>query len=197
MGGVAIDRDGRTDVPGLYAVGEVTGGIHGSNRLQDNALPDLFVFGTRAAAAVARESYQASEVRLEGTQIDALERWASRLASGGDERQQTAAIRHALQELMWLHAGVVRDDSGLTTALAHLAGLEIEIGALRARSPTELVALAETEHGIEVGQIVCTAARHRCESRGAHARSDYPEPAQEWERAIRWRRGTDTLLSNE
>jgi L-aspartate oxidase len=167
MGGVAVDLDGRTSVPGLWAAGEVAcTGVHGANRLASNSLLEALVFGTRTARSVARA-------------LPHLRRPASRLAlppvepdePAGDEAARTVA---AIRRLAWEKAGLVRTADGLRKALAALEALENEVpaGAVEARSVAT------------VARLVARAALARPESRGAHFRADHPLADPAWRRRI-------------
>lgn len=162
MGGVVTDLDGRTDVPGLYAVGEVARtGVHGANRLASNSLLEGAVFGARAGHAAATDGAA----------------WP--VHAGAPTVRETAAdgiphppfSRHALQELMWADAGVTRDGDGLRRAARTLA-------AWRA-SATPPVTLPEHEDAnlLLVAELMVAAALARTGSVGSHQRTDDPASA--------------------
>lgn len=168
MGGVVTDLDGRTSVPGLYAVGEVARtGVHGANRLASNSLLEGAVFGARAgdviAADAASGAWPGPERFVPPSEPAPLPRTPSEPA-GRDEAP--AFSRRALQELMWEDAGLVRDGAGL----AHAAGV---IARWRA-----VIRTPRTEHEFEdenlllVADRLVEAALARRESAGAHFRSD-------------------------
>lgn len=164
MGGITTDLDGRTSVPGLYAVGEVARtGVHGANRLASNSLLEGAVFGARTGDVIASDAGS-------GAWPDAASfaRGAQPLAAtpgGGDAPPFT---RRALQELLWEDAGLVRDETGLTRAADTLA-------AWRAQPRTPVAETEfEDENLLQVGAALVAAALARRESVGAHARSDEP-----------------------
>lgn len=168
MGGVVTDLDGRTSVPGLYAVGEVARtGVHGANRLASNSLLEGAVFGARAgdviAADAASGAWPGPERFVPPGEPAPLSLTPSEPA-GRDEAP--AFSRRALQELMWEDAGLVRDGAGL----AHAAGV---IARWRA-----VIRTPRTEHEFEdenlllVADRLVEAALARRESAGAHFRSD-------------------------
>ncbi len=167
MGGVKTDLDGRTSLPGLYAVGEVAcTGVHGANRLASNSLLEGAVFGVRAAAALATEEPRTQDGSSEPVlDVPALDDPAEpgNAASG--------FTRAALQQLMWRDAGLHRSEAGLhraaTTVSAWLSSLSAPC--------TE--AQHEDANLLTVAAAVIEAARARRGSVGAHFRTDDPASA--------------------
>jgi L-aspartate oxidase len=166
MGGVDVDLEGRTSVPGLWAAGEVAcTGVHGANRLASNSLLEALVFGARAARSV-------------GEALPHLRRPAHALelppsALAGDD-EPAAAADAEIRRVMWEKAGLVRTGDGLREALA-------AIEALAATLPAGAV---EARNRATVARLVATAALARTESRGAHFRADYPLADSAWRRRI-------------
>jgi L-aspartate oxidase len=162
MGGVDVDLDGRTSVPGLWAAGEVAcTGVHGANRLASNSLLEALVFGARVARSV-------------GDVLPHLRRPArvlepSPLALAGDGDPAVAAGT-AIRRVMWEKVGLVRTGAGLREALAAIETLtgSIPHGA------------AEALNRATVARLVATAALARVESRGAHFRADHPLADPAW-----------------
>ncbi len=155
MGGVVTDLDGRTTVPGLYAVGETARtGVHGANRLASNSLLEGAVFGARAGEAVARDVV-----------------WPVALVAPVPLREVPDAAappftRAALQQLMWTDAGLMRDAAGLTRAAGILAAWRGGSEALDVEDANLLL----------VASHVVDAALRRTASVGAHFRSDAATP---------------------
>lgn len=155
MGGVVTDIDGRTTVPGLYAVGETARtGVHGANRLASNSLLEGAVFGARAGEAVARGGAWPAATSV------------SHLLSA-EATEAPPFSRAALQQLMWNEAGLVRDGVGLVHAAGVLAAWSAD------RSPRSI----EDANLLLVASHVVAAAHARAGSIGAHYRSDAPDAA--------------------
>ncbi|MFC1525768.1 L-aspartate oxidase [Candidatus Latescibacterota bacterium] len=171
-GGVTTDMDGQTDVPGLYAAGEVAHtGLHGANRLASNSLLEALVFASRAAVHATSSRPRVKEERLPewpladrrvgDTEADRAK------AFGTDERQR-------IQVRMWDDVGIVRTDDGLRRACEDLAGRvdDIEARCVKEGWTPNLLA---TRSISSVAQLVANGARMRKESRGVHYNSDHPE----------------------
>lgn len=192
MGGVVTDLFGRTSLPGLYAVGEVARtGVHGANRLASNSLLEGAVFGARAADAIpldaasgtwpaAPPSPRSGAEPMPGPRDRAMGSATADGFDGGPDAGGPDAggpddggrfSRHALQQLMWQDAGLVRDERGLRHAASVLA-------AWRAQPRTpHRESEFEDENLLVVAQALVAAALVRRSSVGAHYRSDFP-PAE-------------------
>ncbi|PST49439.1 L-aspartate oxidase [Bifidobacterium callitrichos] len=196
MGGVRTDLDGRASVPGLYAAGECARtGVMGSNRLASNSLLEGLVYGRRAGlAAVADtddtiwspepllnsatgEAYTAAPVRLADPDTDGS------TGSAGDDAGVWDRTR--IQDTMWHGVGVLRDAEGLAHAIDGLGrGLAAaNVHAGEAAAVGDVTAL-ENRDMLTVGRVAAVAALARTESRGAHARTDCPEPRDEWAHSV-------------
>lgn len=162
MGGVDVDLDGRTSVPGLLAAGEVAcSGVHGANRLASNSLLEGLVFGAAAAAAMRRVAAEHGRPRPAVRPRADPPRPAA-TASGPSES--------AVRELLWRDVGLFRDGPRLARALAELDAWAAALGpAAGDAAAARLVSI------VTVGRLVARAALRREESRGAHFRSDFPE----------------------
>ncbi len=164
MGGVRTDLDGRTSLPGLFAAGEVAcTGVHGANRLASNSLLEGLVFGARAGEAM----------RAEHAQGNAKHARTAILANHGsatvfEQQNDCESLRTAIREGLWRDAGLLRDANGLTRVLHRLQAMESQLPPADTRESIELRNL----HG--VASLIATAALARQESRGAHARTDFP-----------------------
>jgi succinate dehydrogenase / fumarate reductase flavoprotein subunit len=185
MGGIRVDAEtGATTRPGLFAVGEVSGGMHGANRLGGNSLSDLLVFGQRAGAAAAAAAGTESEVAyLDPTAVQAAAtELAAPLEPGAGEDPHR--LHEELQELMQSQVGIFRTEEDLDTAIERLAELRarwpaIRISGGRAYNPGWGL-VYELRNMLIVAEAIARSAKQRLESRGAHSRIDYPDPDEEW-----------------
>jgi len=165
MGGARIDRSGATTVPGLFACGEVTGGVHGANRLGGNSLADTQVFGKRAGEAAGKSP--AAGVDIDGEQI---ERIKARLESYLKGEENPADVRDTLKAAMWQNAGIYRTEEGLKRALAAVEKLAGE--RLKASAGENLIDCCTVEDMITVALLIIKGSLLRPESRGANTRTD-------------------------
>jgi succinate dehydrogenase / fumarate reductase flavoprotein subunit len=179
MGGVRVEAEtAATRVPGLYAAGEVAGGLHGANRLGGNSLSDLVVFGRRAGLAAAdyAKGLKAAPA-LDAAQVDAAVRsLLSPFDSKGSENPY--AIHSDLQECMQTLVGIIRTEGELRKALEEIAMLKQRLGRIkveggRAFNPGWHLAL-DLHSMLSVSEAVTLGALERKESRGGHTRDDYP-----------------------
>ena len=179
-GGLLTDLDGASALPGLWACGEVAcSGVHGANRLASNSLLEGMVFAARVVEAIAsgREGPEPSgALRTVGAEdgdtipVRVLDSWASDAGSDGaavpaGDDGEVDKRRHRLQQAMTTGAGVVRSEGSLATVQAVVDDVA---GPGRGPATWELANL------VEVARAVLAAATARRESRGAHARSDFP-----------------------
>ena len=176
MGGVKVDPETQeSTVPGLYAAGEVGGGMHGANRLGGNSLSDLLVFGRRAGQYAA--SKRAAPPAIPDAEVEPAMRDA--LESFEREGENPYAVQQALQVVMQRHAGIIRDKQGLETALVELEKLEsrarkVGVTGSREYNPGWHTAI-DLQSLLIVSEATARAALERTESRGGHTRSDYPD----------------------
>src|SRR5690349_10560272 len=186
MGGVEVDPDSAAvpGVPGLFAAGEVSGGMHGSNRLGGNSLSDLLVFGRRAGAGAAEylngitARPVASDAELEAARSEIV----APLERDGGENPYT--VHHEIQQTMSDLVGIIRKEAEIEKALSELAKLRdraetISAAGGRAYNPGWHLAL-DLRNILLIAQCVAQAALERQESRGGHTRDDYPGMSAEW-----------------
>jgi succinate dehydrogenase / fumarate reductase flavoprotein subunit len=178
-GEVVIDEE-NTVMPGLYAAGETACvSVHGANRLGTNSLLDIVVFGKhsglRAAEHARQSSYQPLPKDPDGyvrEQLDALR--------NADGSELAADLRREMQDIMFADVGVFRTEEGMSAALEKVKELKRRYRNVRARDPsrifnTEILEAWELGCLLDLAQVTARAALERKESRGAHAREDYPE----------------------
>jgi succinate dehydrogenase / fumarate reductase flavoprotein subunit len=184
MGGVEVDPETAASVvPGLYAAGEVAGGMHGSNRLGGNSLSDLLVFGRRAGTAAAARAQGAEVAPLREEAISAAARAAlAPFEREGGENPYT--IHQELQQAMNDLVGIIRTAEEIRQALVRIEELKVRAQALtveghRQYNPGWHLAL-DLPHMLRVSECIAKAALEREESRGGHTRDDFPGPRDEW-----------------
>jgi succinate dehydrogenase / fumarate reductase flavoprotein subunit len=185
MGGVEVDPDtAAAKLPGLYAAGEVAGGMHGSNRLGGNSLSDLLVFGRRAggsAAEYAKKNKTSARIADE-VLADAAAAAESPFGHQGGENPYT--IHADLQNTMNDLVGIIRTGAELEQALEKIEALKVRAANLhvegkRPYNPGWNLAL-DLPNMLRVSECIARAALERQESRGGHTRDDYPKPTPEW-----------------
>jgi len=188
MGGVRVDAEMRTRVPGLYAAGEAVGGANGANRLSGNAIPEAFVFGERAGRFGAGFAKRQQRIALDDTDA------AAALAEGRDRCRASrtkdggaVALFGELQDAMWDDVGLIRTGPAMERALARIRSLRAEAEDGLALPDDRAFNLAlldwfELRAALTVAEAVTVAALARRESRGAHQREDCPQTLAEFER---------------
>ncbi len=190
MGGVEVDAESAASiVPGLYAAGEVAGGMHGSNRLGGNSLSDLLVFGRRAGLNAA---YHAQRIEGQRPAVDddavrvaadhAVAPFTEAAAGRGDENPYT--LQRELQDSMQELVGIIRTDEELSQAQKRLDELErrgqrLAVEGHRQYNPGWHLAL-DLPNMLLVSRCIAVAARERTESRGGHTREDFPATDDHW-----------------
>ncbi len=195
MGGVDVDPDtaAATGVTGLYAAGEVAGGMHGSNRLGGNSLSDLLVFGRRAGLYAARYAAgldpsgrpTADDAEIEGAATEAVHPFEPAEGSS-DTPENPYTVQQELQQTMNDLVGIIRRESEMTQALERLEGLRerarrVSVEGHRQYNPGWHLSL-DLRNMLLVSECVARAARERQESRGGHTRDDYPQMDRNWRR---------------
>ena len=173
MGGLYITPNAETTVPGLFAAGEVTGGVHGANRLGGNALADTQVFGRRAGISAGK--CEASAKSVDSAVLLAIEDKVSRLYEGDTS---VSAVQKNLKTLMWNNVGIYRNELDLKVAEREVRRLQGQ--RLKITSPQEISGAFITENMLTVAGLVISGALLRRESRGAHTRTDIK---QKWDSA--------------
>ncbi|MFF3329012.1 fumarate reductase/succinate dehydrogenase flavoprotein subunit [Streptomyces sp. NPDC002888] len=195
MGGIAVDSEtaAARGVPGLFAAGEVAGGMHGSNRLGGNSLSDLLVFGRRAGRHAAEYAAGAGvrppvdDVQVDGAAAEALRPFSAEgeePSAGPPENPYT--LHQELQQTMNDLVGIIRREAEMAEALERLAALRVRarragVEGHRQFNPGWHLAL-DLRNMLLVSECVARAALERTESRGGHTREDHPSMDREWRR---------------
>ncbi|WDB41483.1 L-aspartate oxidase [Escherichia albertii] len=167
-GGVMVDDYGRTDVDGLYAIGEVSyTGLHGANRMASNSLLECLVYGWSAAEDITRRMPYAHGVSM-------LPPWDESRVENPDERVVIQHNWHELRLFMWDYVGIVRTTKRLERALRRINMLQQEIDEYYAHFRVSNN-LLELRNLVQVAELIVRCAMMRKESRGLHFTLDYPE----------------------
>ena len=189
MGGVVIDDCGRTSVDGLFAVGEVTAGAHGANRLGGNALAEIFTMGSMVGEIAGKFALQTAALvsikdRCEVEKQRLQKLFYTRGAHPGQLIEELKAV-------MWDKVGIIREKNELEAALDHICG-EWPQAAITA--PGHLITYLEFENMRLVAEMVSRAALARSESRGSHFRTDFPfEDNDNWLKNIVINKGSSGM----
>jgi len=197
MGGVRVDADtAQSTVKGLFAAGEVAGGMHGSNRLGGNSLSDLLVFGRRAGlhAALYAKNF-AGALTVDAGQVEqAARQMLAPFERAGGENPYT--IQSELQETMHTLVGIIRNEAELKEAATRIERLKerarkVRVDGHRQYNPGWHTAL-DLESLLAVAECSAVAALERKESRGGHTRDDHPYTDDTWGKVnvvLRWKDG--------
>jgi fumarate reductase (CoM/CoB) subunit A len=180
MGGLVINEEAATDLKGLWAAGEVTGGIHGGNRLGGNALADTQVFGKRAGENAAKYAKKARKPPIDFAQV---EKEIGHAMSFLERKEGTrpVQIRTKLAELMWDKVGIFRTGEQLQEAVSEIERIkrqeipQLYVTGKGTRYNHEWIKALEVENMVLTAEMIAKAALMREESRGAHYRRDFPK----------------------
>ncbi|MDZ7994927.1 MAG: L-aspartate oxidase [Nostoc sp. EfeVER01] len=195
MGGIVADLMNRTNIPGLYAVGETAStGVHGANRLASNSLLECIVFGAQMANIKLENIGLSSEIP-----VLPLRKFNADPSKWHIQQAQLEALREKLPRLVWESAGICREQSRLESAIATIESWQQDFAALPltqfllALRPVEPASFdlpdverqlglwAETRNLLDVADLILKSAAFRTESRGGHFRLDYPQPDSNWQ----------------
>jgi succinate dehydrogenase / fumarate reductase flavoprotein subunit len=182
MGGVKTDTEGRTNVPGLYAAGEVACvSVHGGNRLGANSLLDTLIFGRRSGVDAATRGKGRDQTHVPHSALHAEEaRVAEILSREKGSGRRVSEIRRDLGKTMDDNVAVFRDAEGLNTALETVKRLKEEAESCYIDDKgsvfnQDVLGALELTYMIDCAEAACVGAIHRTESRGAQFRTDFPE----------------------
>jgi fumarate reductase (CoM/CoB) subunit A len=195
MGGVVADQKGATEIPGLFAAGEVVGGVHGANRMGGNALDEIVVFGYRAGGAAAdwakKQAWNKYAESLIRERLEAFLRKPRRSGQGLPPK----ILRKMIGEILWEKSGISRDEESLGNALESLKRIRAKnLPETKAETPKEILETMEVENALWVGEMITRSALLRQESRGAHFRKDFPKTDdQKWKGNIFLKKSTEGM----
>ncbi len=179
MGGIGTDRRGATNIAGLFAAGEAACvSIHGANRLGGNSLLETLVFGKQAGLAAAEYAAKAPAPELVQSDLEEAEAplRASAARADGEEPQK---LRAEMQATMDRYVGIYRNEADLLEGVKRIRALKARFARVRIVDQSRVYNLnvtdtLETGHMLELAEVIVVGAYARTESRGAHARTDYP-----------------------
>ena len=194
MGGIRVNGQMETGVPGLYGAGEAVGGANGANRLSGNAIPEAFVFGERAgrfAADYARGRNRIWSDNAAEEHLDRLNGLVGRQTDANVEKAALGEMWAELQKLMWDKVGVLRTGDKLTAALSRIRDMRTALDSIAPADAAEFNLTLQDWYDLRsallTAESVTLAAINRTESRGAHQREDFEEtdPAQTHNQRLR------------
>ena len=179
-GGIKINERCETNLPGLFAAGEATGGVHGANRLSGNAFTEMILWGHRSGRYAAEYAAGSGDA---GVDVDQLAALRQKTFAPLERKDGLSAIdlRKNLQQIAWEKAGVIRDAKNIETALAEFVRIreeQLPQVSLRAKERIfnrEWVQALELENMLQIMEMVCRTSLNRTESRGSLYRKDYPD----------------------
>jgi fumarate reductase (CoM/CoB) subunit A len=196
MGGVRINERCETNVEGLYAAGEVSGGVQGANRMGGNAMTEIIVFGRRAglyaAAYAERAGWGNTETAIPQQEFRRISDFRGKKGSA------PGRIRDEIASIMSKHVAVARTEAGLEEALSSIRGLrETELPAMAVpeirRFNLSWVEAIQVPYMLDVAEMIIRSALFRTESRGAHYREDHPETESDWLKHTRVVAGAENM----
>jgi len=176
MGGIVVDPyTHSTNIEGLFAAGEITGGLHGANRLGGNSLAEILIFGKRAGTAASERSNElSSQIRSKKAIGDAHDNLDSFIKNGNEVARP---LQRQLRNIMWEYCGVVRDEAKLKEGLKKIKNIKEIIPQIDVRPDSEgyedLVLVLDLEASLLSAEATIISALDRKESRGAHQRTDF------------------------
>jgi succinate dehydrogenase/fumarate reductase flavoprotein subunit len=193
LGGVKINTNCESSIPGLYAAGEAATGTHGANRLSGSSIADTVVFGKIAGESAAEYSAVNQHAKINSQDLsNKLEKL--KVNSKGEE--SLADKKELVRTVMWRSASVVREESILREGLKQLYEVESILDNIAVRNYKEIVSFQELANMITVGKLTIKGALERKESRGSHWRRDYPDQSEDYLGNFEYSKSSDGDLIN-
>jgi len=186
MGGIYVDHTtGKTTVKRLYAIGEVTSGVHGGNRLGGNSLAEILVFGRLTGQQLVKDVKKTKRLVLDEKLINKKEQQLCKLFET-NKGKNPIQLKKDIQAMMWQYVGVERNEKQMRKALQQLAkikktSLNIKKGM---KMNEQFIAALDVLNMLPTCEMIIKSALLRKESRTAHYRSDYPQIKASWKKNI-------------
>ena len=175
-GGVMTDLNGQTDIPGLYAIGEVAyTGLHGANRIASNSLLECLVFAANCARVIKKKHHR--EGKNTAKKMNYVDAWIP-IFTGMGEEISTETLTKRIREIMWDNVGIVRSNASLNNAKKELQPLLQKIETIFPNQPLSK-SLIELRSITTVAMLMIESALYRKESRGLHYNVDYPQTSSQ------------------
>ena len=190
MGGLGIDVTGRTEISGLFAAGEVVGGIHGANRMGGNALSESLVFGALAARSAVECADSKPMSKDFQDRAEEMARIKFVRSMGADSKPSNARpLMAKLGRTLWEKAGILRDERSLKESIDGIDSVLGELEGHGASNPLDLFKAFECKSAALSARAIVVSALKRTESRGSHYRKDFPRENEDWLKHIHVRMG--------
>jgi fumarate reductase (CoM/CoB) subunit A len=179
MGGVKVNDKWATNVPGLFAAGEVVGGVHGANRLSQNSLTDIIVSGARVGMYAAKSAVEKKKwIPIDEEQVK-VEREKIYGMLGRKGEVKPLDVKKKIKEVMWNYVGIIRNNNGLEQALKEIENIKkvmtnVSIPLTTMRYNMGWIDAVEASNLVLAAEAIIKASLMRTETRGAHFRDDFP-----------------------
>jgi succinate dehydrogenase/fumarate reductase flavoprotein subunit len=191
-GGIMIDREAGTDVPGLYACGESAGGPHGANRIGGMQVAAALVFGKIAGESAAKRALKAVVPGRIGPEKERSRLLDSLPSGGGSVKPDEMAA--ALKNILWSRTAFDKTEDSLSTCRAETADLKAAMNEAAIENGRDLVRFLSLRRRLEFAEVLIEVERERRESRGPHFRPDFPEPSAAYAHRYAVSRREDRIL---
>ncbi|MGQ9608615.1 MAG: FAD-binding protein [bacterium] len=174
LGGIRIKEDCTTNLEGLFAAGEVTGGLLGAARLGGSAVADAIVFGAKAGKTAAQWSKDTNMPVLQESKIQEKMNWLCNIINNG--KFSAVDVLKELKSTLWHYMGPVKSEYTLNKGKEKLSEIKNKVSKLSAKTSEEILSAIEARNIFDLGNIIAEASLMRTETRGNFWRTDYPKP---------------------